>query len=461
MQEQLTQQIHGIVNAQRRFFRTGATRTYHARLKALRRLQTQLLTNEKNIVEALHKDLGRPEFESYVAEIGFVKSELRYNLSHLKRWMKPERRTTPLVLQPARSWILKEPRGVVLVIGPWNYPLQLLIAPVIAAIAAGNTVVLKTSEFVPHTSRVIKTILTSAFTPEWVAVLDGSDEMNESIMEPRYDHVFFTGGSRVGKIIAEKAASKLTPCTLELGGKSPAIVCSDAHLEESAKRIVWGKLLNAGQTCIAPDYVLVEHTVEKKFLQLLALEFNKQLGADVKGSSDYSRIVDRRHMQRLVGLLAEGHVVVGGNYDVDARFFEPTVLTQVPLDSTVMREEIFGPILPVIPFHDLADAKQIVERSPNPLALYVFTRNRHTETRLLNEIPFGGGTVNDTLIHIANPGLPFGGIGDSGKGAYHGRFGFDAFTHHKAVMKKPSGWDLPLRYRPYRRFLWLIRLLMR
>lgn len=458
-----------ILDRQLEYYRTGATRSLAFRRAQLRALYDAVSAHEGELSRALADDLGKAPCESYSTEIGFVLSEIRHTLSHLRGWMKPRRVPTPITAFPASSRVCPEPKGSVLIIAPWNYPVLLALSPLTAALSAGNCAVLKPSELSPNTSAVLAKLIRSAFPEEYVAVREGDVSASTELLNLPFDHIFFTGSPRVGRIVMAAAAEHLTPVTLELGGKSPCIVDRTADLGLAARRIVWGKFLNAGQTCVAPDYLLVDAAVREELIGRMKEEITRLYGPAPLESPDYPKLISPRHLDRLCGLLdgeAEGsaapwgNVLVGGEADRAGCRLAPTLLDGVTLDSPVMQEEIFGPILPILTFDRLEEAIALVRRFPKPLALYLFTRDRETERRVLAELPFGGGCVNDTIMHLVNPNLPFGGIGNSGMGAYHAHAGFDAFTHYKSVLRRGSRPDIPLRYPPYAgKLRWVKRIL--
>lgn len=451
----------GLLAAQRAFFESGATRAVAFRREALQRLRAALVAHEAQLLEALHEDLGRPATEAYASECGFVLGELDFALRRLEGWTRPRKVRTPPLLFPARSWIAPEPYGCALVIGPWNYPVQLLLVPLVSAIAAGNCVVLKPSELAPRSAQAVARIVAAAFAREHVAVVQGGAEAVRDLLAQRFDYLFFTGGARVGRIVMEAAAQHLTPLTLELGGKSPCIVDADADLDVAARRIAWGKFMNAGQTCVAPDFVLAHASVHARLLERLAAVLRGFYGADARRSPDYGRIINAQHFDRLVRLLARGRIVAGGATDRASRYIGPTLLADVQWSDPVMQEEIFGPILPVLAFEDRDDAVARLRALPRPLALYVFSADARTQQEWLDRLPSGGACINDTVAQLLNPRLPFGGIGDSGLGAYHGRHGFDTFSHARAVVRRGNWWDLAAKYPPYRTPLPVLRRLMR
>lgn len=448
--------IPALVKIQRQAFASGRTLPVATRRARLRRLQALLGEFEPRILEALSADLGKPPYEGYMSEVGIVRDELRFALKRAGAWARPRRVPTPLILLPGASRVIPEPRGVVLVIAPWNYPFQLALAPLVAALAAGNCVVLKPSELAPRTSALIAEMLATGFAPEEVAVAEGGREVSTALLGEAFDHIFFTGGSAVGRVVMRAAAEHLTPVTLELGGKSPCIVDASADLPLAARRIVAGKFLNAGQTCIAPDYLLVHQRVRDELLMRLKSRLRESYGADPARSPDYGRIVNDAHFRRLTALLEDGRVIIGGDSDPAARYIAPTILTDLTWEDRVMQEEIFGPLLPVLTFEKLSEVIAAVNHRPKPLALYLFSRNRRETDEILRRIPFGGGCVNDTMLQAASHYLPFGGVGASGMGRYHGQAGFDTFSNLKSVVHKFGRWEAPLRYPPYPRSLrWL------
>lgn len=435
----------------RAFYEGYSTRSYAFRKHQLQRLKAAILEHEKSLYEALYADLRKSPEESWVTEIGFLIAEINHALRHLKRWMKPKKVPTNLVNLPGKSFIYKEPLGVVLIIGPWNYPFQLLFAPLVGAIAAGNCAVLKPSEFAPATAAVMKKIISENFPGEYLLYAEGEGAVViPQLMEDfRFDHIFYTGSTGVGRTIYERAARQLVPVTLELGGKSPCIVESDARLTVAARRIALATFSNAGQMCVAPDYVLVHESVREKFLEELKRVTRRFFSENPAASSSYGRIVNDKQFRRITGYLKQGHIIFGGGYEEKDLFIEPTIITDVPADATVMGEEIFGPVLPVIGFSTFEEAKAIIARNPNPLALYVFTESAEKERQWIEKIPFGGGCVNNASWHLTNFNLPFGGRGNSGIGAYHGQYSFEVFSHRKAVLKSPTWLDPSIRYPPF------------
>lgn len=436
------------VHRQRAFFESGATRSLEFRREQLQKLFAGLNQHENNLLGALHADLRKSPFQGYATELGLVQAELRHALSNLPRWTAPVRCRTPWIVAPARGWVQPEPFGVALVLGPWNYPLQLLLVPLVSAIAAGNCVVLKPSELAPRTAEAIAALIGDTFAESFISIVNGGAEVAEALLRERFDKIFFTGSARVGRVVMAAAAKQLTPVTLELGGKCPAIVCADAAVEQAAKRIAWGKFMNAGQTCVAPDFVLVQRGVREAFVAALRSSVRECYGEDASKSEDYGRIVNARHFDRLVGYLRDGTIVYGGEHNANELFLAPTIVGDARPEAPVMQEEIFGPILPVLEFVDVDDALARLRGRPTPLALYLFTSNRATEARVLAATRSGGVCVNDVVSHMIGTGLPFGGLGESGMGAYHGRAGFAAFSHPRAVLRRATWLDTPFRYPP-------------
>lgn len=439
-----------LLERQRAFFDGGVTRDVDARLRQLTALRRAIVAGEREILAALAADLRKPAYEAYLAEIVFLYHEIDFTMKHLGRWAKPRRAGAPSILRPSENYVVPEPYGAALIIGPWNYPFQLTIAPLVGAIAAGNTAILKPSELAPATERVIADLIGRTFDPEFVAVVTGGVDATTALLRERFDHIFFTGGTAVGRIIMEAAAKHLTPVTLELGGKSPTIVLADADIETAARKIAWGKFINAGQTCLAPDYVLVDERVRTRFVDALGRAIGNFYGDDPQASPDYARIITTRHFARLRGLMGPHAPRIGGRTDERDRYIAPTVIENVPLDDPLMREEIFGPLLPVLSVGSLDEALGIVRSMSKPLALYLFTGDRAAERRVIRETSSGAVCVNDVVIHVSNYRLPFGGVGESGMGAYHGQYSFEAFSHLKPVMKRTRLFDMPLRYPPYR-----------
>jgi aldehyde dehydrogenase (NAD+) len=436
----------------RRAFDEGRTKPYAWRVATLERLRDLLVEREDRFLDALAADFGKPRAEAWLTEIGFTVNDVNHTLAHLPLWMKPDKVATPVAFKPGKSYIVHEPVGVTCVIAPWNYPVQLLLVPIVAAIAAGNAVLAKPSELAPNTAAELVSLLDDLDDPAIASVQGGVAETTE-LLAQRFDHILYTGNSRVARIVMRAAAENLTPVTLELGGKSPAIVSRNANIEVAAKRIAWGKFVNAGQTCIAPDYVLVERSVHDQLVRALGTSIESFYGSDPQTSADYTRIVNEPHFHRIEKLLHNGTVAIGGQSDADSRYIAPTVLTGITRDDPVMDEEIFGPVLPIIAVDSLAEAVQFVNEGAahgdKPLALYTFSESDDENDMVLANATSGGACVNGTLLHISNPALPFGGVGESGMGAYHGKFGFDTFSHHRSVHTRSTKIDPALMYPPY------------
>ena len=440
--------IREIISRQRKFFATDQTKEVNFRREQLQKLKVAIKKSSRAILDALYADLHKPEFEGYF-ELA-VTQDIDYALKHIKSWVKPKKVKTPLIQFPASARIYPEPLGIVLIIGPWNYPFSLMISPLIGAIAAGNCAILKPSEIAPHTSRVLAEIVEATFEPEYIAVVEGGVETSGQLLAEKFDHIFFTGGTRVGKIIMEAAAKHLTPVTLELGGKSPCIVDRDLNLTEAAKRITWGKFINAGQTCIAPDYLLVDAAIKPDLLTEIKKCLHNFYGDKPAESPDYARIINQNQFDRLTKLLQDGDILVGSETNASDRYIAPTVIDNVPLDAPIMQEEIFGPILPVIEYENLDEALAIINSRPKPLALYIFSRNKDIQKRILQATSSGGVCINDTVMQVGVNELPFGGVGDSGIGSYHGVASFDTFSHHKSVLNKSFLLELNWRYPSYK-----------
>lgn len=441
--------ITQLLQKQREFFQTGKTKEIAFRLEKLRTLKQAIVENEQAIVQALQADLHKPEFETYATEISVVK-EIDYAIKHLHTWSTPKKADVSLDFFSYSAKIYPEPLGVVLIIGPWNYPFNLIIAPLVGAIAAGNCSMIKPSEIAPHTSSLLAQMMGKYFEPEYIAVVEGGVEVSQKLLTEKFDHIFFTGGTAVGKIIMEAAAKHLTPVTLELGGKSPCIVDANINLEHTLRRIIWGKFINAGQTCVAPDYLLVEKKIKQELLDGLKKTLKEFYGDNPVDSPDYARIISQKHFERLSHLLKDGEVIIGGETKLEERYIAPTIIDKVSLTDPVMEEEIFGPILPVIEYTDIAEAIALINSRPKPLALYLFTQDRNLQKRVLQETSSGGVCINDTVLHVGISTLPFGGVGDSGMGNYHGKAGFDTFSHHKSVLRNSFWLDLKWRYAPYK-----------
>ena len=441
--------IEEIVKKQRTYFAEGKTMETGKRIEALNRLEQAILSTEQKLYEALKTDLGKSRAESYMCEVGLTLSELRYVRKHIKKWSREKRVPTPLAQFHAKSFTVQEPYGVVLVMSPWNYPVLLTLEPLIGALAAGNCCVLKPSAYSPATSAVLKQLIADAFPEEYVAVIEGGREENQNLLSQKFDYIFFTGGVQVGKMVMEKASAHLTPVTLELGGKSPCIIDKSANLKLAAKRLAFGKYLNCGQTCVAPDYVLVHEDIKEEFLKLLKEEIRSMYGEQPLRNPDYGKMINRKHFDRVLGLIDREKLILGGESAAETLQIAPAVMNQVTEDDAVMQEEIFGPLLPILTVASMEEAIAFVNKRPKPLALYLFTENREVEKNVLEYTSFGGGCVNDTIIHLATSRMGFGGVGNSGMGSYHGKKSFETFSHEKSIVKKYTWIDLPMRYQPY------------
>ena len=434
---------------QKQFFRSGATLPLCFRRQMLRKLSDAMHQYEKPLAEALWTDLHKSYEEAYLTELSIVYGEIRNHLRHLRHWAKPERKSSPLAIMPASSRIIKEPLGNTLIIAPWNYPVQLLLNPLVGAISAGCTAMLKPSPYVPNVSRVLTEMIRATFPEEYIAIVEGNRQVNQMLLAERWDLIFFTGSPSLGKMVMEAAAKHLTPVVLELGGKSPCIIDKSADLEVAAKRVAWGKSLNAGQTCIAPDYLLIHEEVKDQFLKLLVKEWKHLLTKAPQKAKHFVRIVSDKALERLIGYLDNGTIYHGGKYDKATRYLSPTILTDVQENAPVMQEEIFGPIFPVMTFKDLDEVISFVNKREKPLALYYFGKD---DQKILRHTSSGGACVNDVIMHIVNHKVPFGGVGNSGMGAYHGKDSFLTFSHRRSVIKTPTWVDMPFRYMPYKLF---------
>ena len=442
-------QAEAVVKKQRDFFLSGKTLAPRYRVQALKRLEKAMLVYEEKLCQALKEDLGKSRAEAYMCEVGLTLSELRYVKKHICAWSRNRRVYTPLAQFHAKSFTVQEPYGVVLVMSPWNYPVLLTLEPLIGALAAGNCCIVKPSAYAPAVSKVLARMLRDVFAEEYVAVVEGGRQENQELLNQKFDHIFFTGGVRVGKTVMEKASAHLTPVTLELGGKSPCIVDHTANLKLTARRLVFGKYLNCGQTCVAPDYVLAEQSIKDELLACIKEEIIRQYGERPLENPDYGKIVNQKHFRRVLGLIDQNKLVWGGESDEAALQIAPTVLDGVTEKDPVMQEEIFGPVLPILTVADREEASAFVKRRPRPLALYLFTSDKKAEEYFLKSVPFGGGCVNDTIIHLATSHMGFGGVGNSGMGSYHGKKSFETFSHEKSIVKKYTWLDLPMRYQPY------------
>lgn len=438
-----------LVSRQRDFFGTQATKPYDFRIKQLQKLSVWMDENEQAVLEALQSDLGKCAYEAYLTELAMVKQELRDAMRHLKGWMKPRRARTAMGQLPGNCRVYSEPYGVTLIMSPWNYPFQLTVAPLIGAVSAGNCAVIKPSAYSAATSALLKRMTGELFEPEYIACVEGGRQENAALLHQRFDYIFFTGSPGVGRLVMEKASAHLTPVSLELGGKSPVIVDETADIALAARRIAWGKWLNAGQTCVAPDYVLVHQRCEEALVEAMIQQIRAMYTSAPLANPDYPQIINQRHFERLAGLMQSGVIAHGGQLDPASRRIAPTLLTDVDWDSPVMQEEIFGPLLPILPYRRLEEALDRIRQRPKPLALYLFTRSKAVEERVLREVSFGGGCVNDTVLHLATSHMPFGGVGESGMGGYHGRYSFETFSHFKSVLSRWAKPDVSLRYAPY------------
>lgn len=463
MELQNQTQYQSLVQSQKKFVSEGKTRSLHFRREQLKILESALLAHEERIYEALFKDLRRPKQEAFISELGPVLEEIRFASKNLSRWMKPEKVSTPLFLLPGKSEILYEPLGSVLIMAPWNYPFQLAISPLIGAMAAGNSVVVKPSEMATHTSRLLSELLSKSFSSEYISVIQGGVAETTELLKEPFDYIFFTGSTKVGKIIAQAAATQLIPTTLELGGKSPAIVTADADLKLAARRLAWGKFMNAGQTCVAPNYIYAEDKIADGLSLLIQQEIQKMYGPHPQRSSSYGRIINQAHFHRLLQLIPRDKIAYGGQFDREDLYLAPTILKNLEWRDPVMQEEIFGPILPILTFDRFESLLETLKKQPKPLSAYLFSCSPSLQERFLSEFSFGGGCINDCVVHLGNPHLPFGGVGASGSGAYHGKQSFQTFSHQKSVVRKSPHLDFQFRYAPYAEhtFQWMRRFLLR
>lgn len=448
--------------SQKAFFNTNATKDIKHRKELLKKLLKVVESNEDVLIEANYADLRKPTLETIATELGVLKAEIRYSLDNINEWAEKEYVTTPLVNVPASSYIINEPLGSVLIIGAWNYPILLSLHPLVSAIAAGNTAIVKPSELAPNTSKVIADIINNNFESNCIKVIEGGIPETSTLLELKFDKIFFTGSTNIGKIIYQSAAKNLTPVTLELGGKSPAIITQSASIKIAAKRVVWGKFINAGQTCVAPDYLLVDSAIKQKFIDELKKQIINIFGPAPQQSVELGRIINQKNFERLKALIDEDKIVHGGEMDAKDLFIAPTVLDNVTWEDPIMEDEIFGPILPILEYSDLDEAISKVKDRPKPLSLYLFTNSNKEKNKVLNEISFGGGCINETVVHLGNHHLPFGGVGNSGMGNYHGKYGFDCFSHKKAIHEKPNWFEPNIKYPPYTNFKeklisWLLR----
>ncbi|AZQ48581.1 aldehyde dehydrogenase [Bacillus albus] len=453
--------VSSIVNKQKAYFYNGHTRSIEVRKNNLKKLYEGIQRFEEEIFQALKLDLNKSVHESFTTEVGYVLKEISFQLKHISSWSKPKRVRTALTHFGSKGKVVPEPYGVTLIVAPWNYPFQLAIAPLVGALAAGNTIVLKPSELTPNVSKVLTRMLGELFQEELVAVVEGGVEESTALLKEPFDYIFFTGSVGVGKVVMEAAAKQLTPLTLELGGKSPCIVHKDAKIDVTARRIVWGKFLNAGQTCVAPDYMYVHTSVKKQLIEAMRHEIEEQYGKEPLHNDNYVRIVSERHFERLCTFLKDGKTVIGGNYKKETLHIEPTVLTNVTWKSTVMEDEIFGPILPIIEYDNIEDVIDTVQQHPKPLALYVFSEDKEVQRQVTSNISYGGGCINDVVYHLATPYLPFGGVGSSGLGSYHGEESFRTFSHYKSILAQSTAFDMKIRYSSTKSALKFIRKLLK
>ena len=438
-----------LIKEQRAFFNNRTTGDISFRKQSLTALQKAIRKYEKELSEALRKDLGKAPFESYMTEIGFILSEIRHTLKHLDKWAAAKRCKTPLFLFGSTSHTRPEPYGIVLILSPWNYPVQLLLAPLVGAIAAGNCAILKPSPRTVHTNHILGKLISETFPPQYIAFLETDNRQTDNLLKQHFDYIFYTGGVAFGKRIMMAAAKNLTPVTLELGGKSPCIVDNDAHIQIAARRIVWGKYLNCGQTCVAPDYIFVHREVKDKLITALQAEIERQYGKSPQESPDYPRMISQDHFYNLLLLLKQGHIVAGGKYDDKDLYIAPTVISGILPENRIMSEEIFGPILPLLDFDDIDNVIDYVNNQEKPLALYYFGQNKKKARYVLQNTSSGGACINDVVTHVANTHLPFGGVGSSGTGAYHGKYSFDTFSHTRSIVQSTTRFNIGMKFAPY------------
>jgi aldehyde dehydrogenase (NAD+) len=453
--------IEKLVSTQKNFFFEGSTKEVKTRINYLKRLYKEIVDSEPEILKALEKDLGKSVTEAYMCEIGMTLSELSFQIKHIKKWSKPKTHPTALANFHGKSFTIREPYGCVLVMSPWNYPFMLSMEPLIGAVAAGNCCIVKPSAYSPATSAVINKIITNVFPAEYVAVVEGGRNENSQLLNQRFDYIFFTGSVNVGKEVMASASKNLTPVTLELGGKSPCIVDENCNIKLAATRIVFGKYLNCGQTCVAPDYILVHQKIKSQFILEVKNQISKMYTEDPLTNASYGKIINEKHFERIISLLDKDKIIVGGNYNKETLQIAPTVMDNITLDDPVMGQEIFGPIMPLITYNSIEEADAYISSMEKPLALYIFSNSKNFQKHFLNKFSYGGGCINDTIIHLATSHMPFGGVGNSGMGSYHGKYSFDTFTHEKSIIKKYCWMDLPIRYQPYKSiYLKLIRLFL-
>ena len=451
------QPIQKIVSIQRAYFHEGHTLSVQGRIDNLRKLKSAIKDNEIKILDALKSDLGKSHYEGYLTEVGIILDEIDYTIKNIKKWSKPHKVRTSIANMPSKNFVYREPYGVTLIISPWNYPFQLTMAPLIGAIAGGNTAIIKPSRKSANTTKIITSIIESNFDSKFISMIKAGSGGNEEILAQKYDYIFFTGSVAIGKIVMESAAKHLTEVTLELGGKSPCIVDKNTNMELTAKRLTWGKFLNVGQTCVAPDYVFVHKDRKDELISLVKKNITQFFGEDIINSADYGRIIDEAAFDRLVSYIDKDKVVFGGNYVREKKFIEPTIMDNITFDDPVMQSEIFGPIMPIITYENLDEVIKIINSRPKPLALYLFSKDKNNINKVLKNTSSGGMCVNETIMHVASSYLPFGGVGESGMGKYHGKNSFFAFTHEKAVVNKGFAIDVSLRYAPFEGKMKLIK----
>lgn len=444
--------LEKIVQDQKNYFAQRKTLSYKARMDALNSLEKSIIKHQDEIYDALHKDLNKSRTEAFMTEVSIVLNELKFVKKHLRKWMREDVVHTPMAHFPAKSFIVSEPFGTVLIISPWNYPFMLSIDPLVGALCAGNTAVIKPSSYSPYTSDIVEKIIADAFDKEYVTVVRLKQGQNDLLLEQNFDFIFFTGSVNVGKKIMMKASYNLTPVVLELGGKNPCLIDETANIKITADRVAFGKFLNAGQTCVAPDYILIDKRVKDEFLKEIEKSINKMFGENPVASPDFPKIINEKHFLRLKALLENENVCIGGGYDEKTNKIAPAIIDGVSEDSPLMQDEIFGPLLPVITYDNIEQAKEFILKRDKPLAFYLFTTNKNREKEFLSQVPFGGGCINDTIIHVASSNLGFGGVGTSGMGKYHGQESFEVFSNHKSVIKKALWFDNPVRYQPYTPF---------
>ena len=439
-----------ILALQKKWFLSGNTLDYSYRLNALKKLYNKIIDNENDILQALTFDLGKSDIEGYITEVGIVKAELKFAIKHLRVWMKKKKYKNTFLHFPARSYSIHEPFGVALIISPWNYPFLLALQPLIGAISAGNCAIIKPSEHAPHIAKILNKLILSCYDEQYCAIIQGGAEVAKELLEQKFDYIFFTGNASVGKIVMQSASKNLTPLTLELGGKSPVIVDNTANIDITAKRIVFGKLINAGQTCVAPDYVFAHSDIKQKLIEKLIFYIKQYYPKNESQEiDDYPKIINANHFNRIINLMSGQKIIYGGRANVETLKIEPTIIVDAEMDSPLMQEEIFAPLLPIIEYDDINNLVDIIKNRPKPLALYLFSKDKHMWKYITKSVSFGGGCINDCLLHVASPHLPFGGVGESGMGKYHGRASFDTFSHEKLILHKSMKLDLKVRYRPY------------